>query len=475
MVITITRTAGANAVLNGLFLDPTLIAAGSAGDRHASSSRTRRRKGNWIGAYGAQGYDIDRQPASLPAYATVTPSGQSTYTWTDDHRPTPAPCRTPAGQPHRRLLVLRHQLHRQREPGRRPDARPGAVLPRLGQHGPGRAGADQRRRHGGGAGHRDDLVVHRGASTWTGRSAGNVVITITRQAGANAVLNGLFLDSATPPTPTATLPQAGHDDAGELDRHLRRAGLRRHRRRGQPAQLRHRHALGTVELHLDRELDRPARPPGSPAAPDRIAACWYSTTSFTVDVNLTDGQTHDLELYFLDWDNNGPERAGADQRRRDGDGAGHRDDLVVHQGRLPGLGGQREHGDHDHAAAGANAVLSGLFLDPVLADAASDGLVHQAGHDDAGELDRDLRLPGLRRHRQRGQPAQLRHRHARGTVELHLGREHDRPAGLQDAGGSGRIAACWYSPTSFTVDVNLTDGQTHDLELYFLDWDTHRP
>ena len=46
------------------------------------------------------------------------------------------------------------------------------------------------------------------------------------------------------------------------------------------------------------------------------------------------------------------------------------------------------------------------------------------------------------------------------------------PRALQDASGSGRIAACWYSATSFTVDVNLTDGQTHDLELYFLDWDS---
>src|SRR5208337_1035531 len=46
------------------------------------------------------------------------------------------------------------------------------------------------------------------------------------------------------------------------------------------------------------------------------------------------------------------------------------------------------------------------------------------------------------------------------------------PRALQNASGSGRIAACWYSPSSFTVDVNLTDGQTHHLELYFLDWDS---
>jgi hypothetical protein len=28
-------------------------------------------------------------------------------------------------------------------------------------------------------------------------------------------------------------------------------------------------------------------------------------SSFTVDVNLSDGQVHDLELYLLDWDNMG--------------------------------------------------------------------------------------------------------------------------------------------------------------------------
>jgi hypothetical protein len=37
--------------------------------------------------------------------------------------------------------------------------------------------------------------------------------------------------------------------------------------------------------------------------------------------------------------------------------------------------------------------------------------------------------------------------------------------------GDGRVAATWYSRTSYTVDVNLTDGQTHGLALYFLDWD----
>ena len=56
---------------------------------------------------------------------------------------------------------------------------------------------------------------------WT--VSGNLVITITRQAGINAVLNGLFLDPTTPtPTATASFLEKDATTQGELDRHLRR-------------------------------------------------------------------------------------------------------------------------------------------------------------------------------------------------------------------------------------------------------------
>ncbi|MBV9745880.1 MAG: hypothetical protein JO099_19120 [Acidobacteriia bacterium] len=42
---------------------------------------------------------------------------------------------------------------------------------------------------------------------------------------------------------------------------------------------------------------------------------------------------------------------------------------------------------------------------------------------------------------------------------------------LQQGAGSSRIASCWYSGTSFTVDINLTDGQSHVLAMYMVDWD----
>jgi hypothetical protein len=45
------------------------------------------------------------------------------------------------------------------------------------------------------------------------------------------------------------------------------------------------------------------------------------------------------------------------------------------------------------------------------------------------------------------------------------------PRALQKPGASDRLAATWYSNSSFTVDINLTDGQAHQVALYLLDWD----
>jgi len=43
--------------------------------------------------------------------------------------------------------------------------------------------------------------------------------------------------------------------------------------------------------------------------------------------------------------------------------------------------------------------------------------------------------------------------------------------GLQKAAASDRIASTWYTGTNFTFDVNLTDGNPHEVGLYCLDWD----
>jgi hypothetical protein len=50
------------------------------------------------------------------------------------------------------------------------------------------------------------------------------------------------------------------------------------------------------------------------------------------------------------------------------------------------------------------------------------------------------------------------------------------PRALQKPSGAGgpseRIAACWFSGQSFTIDIGVTDGGSHRLAFYLLDWDS---
>jgi len=38
---------------------------------------------------------------------------------------------------------------------------------------------------------------------------------------------------------------------------------------------------------------------------DRIAANWYSSGSFTIDLAFHDSNTHQVAVYLVDWDTNG--------------------------------------------------------------------------------------------------------------------------------------------------------------------------
>jgi hypothetical protein len=47
------------------------------------------------------------------------------------------------------------------------------------------------------------------------------------------------------------------------------------------------------------------------------------------------------------------------------------------------------------------------------------------------------------------------------------------PRGLQVTSGSATcIGSAYYSSSSFTINVNLTDGNTHRVSLYLVDWDS---
>ena len=50
---------------------------------------------------------------------------------------------------------------------------------------------------------------------------------------------------------------------------------------------------------------RALQKPGDSGNAKRIAAAWYSTSALTIDLKLTDGQTHRIAFYLLDWDSSG--------------------------------------------------------------------------------------------------------------------------------------------------------------------------
>lgn len=43
---------------------------------------------------------------------------------------------------------------------------------------------------------------------------------------------------------------------------------------------------------------------------------------------------------------------------------------------------------------------------------------------------------------------------------------------LRKVGASDRLATTWYADVTFTIDVTVTDGHTHQLALYSVDWDS---
>ena len=204
----------------------------------------------------------------------------------------------------------------------------------------------------------------------------------------------------------------------------------------------------------------------NPTGTGRSLNYWYSQTSFTVNVDLTDGQLHELALYFSDWGQKGRSERVQISNATTGTLL---DSTTVSSFASSGVYVLwTVSGDVTitiTTVAGPNAVLSGLFLDPAPATTAAVinrttegswiGTFGAQGYDIIGDTSN---LPSYATITPSGAASFTA---AASTTVLQA---------LQETGGTSRIAASWYASKSFTVDVNLTDGQTHQLALYFLDW-----
>ncbi|HZW34270.1 MAG TPA: hypothetical protein VFF52_26340, partial [Isosphaeraceae bacterium] len=194
--------------------------------------------------------------------------------------------------------------------------------------------------------------------------SGHVVITVTRTGGCNAVLSGLFFDppSGAPPA-TATLVGRNTTTQGNW---IGTYGTQGYNIIGNAVSYPAYATVTTAGASSWTWAASTTDPRGleTPGGSGRMIACWYTTTSFTIDVNLTDGQAHDLALYAVDWDNLGR----SEQIQLSSATTGAVLDSETVSSFRGGVYLQWNVSGHVVIKVtnlgGCNAVLSGLFFDP---------------------------------------------------------------------------------------------------------------
>ncbi len=209
---------------------------------------------------------------------------------------------------------------------------------------------------------------------------------------------------------------------------------------------------------------------------DRIAATYFNNDAFTVDVTLTDGASHQVALYFLDWDDK--------QRVQQIDLLDAASGALLDRRVISNFAGGvylvwNLSGNvrfRIAKTAGPNAVMSGLFFGggaptvpprpvPAVAtllkiDGTSQGNWRGVyGTEGYNVVNDSTSYPGYTQVSASGESA---YTWADATGERRA---------LQRGQTSGRIAATWFSNTSFTLDLKINDGRNHQVAIYFLDWD----
>jgi hypothetical protein len=475
----LTNLAGNNAVLGGLFFGP----AGSAPSGGGSASFVKSdgtTQGSWQGAYGGDGYNvIDAGSPSYPAYATVTPVGNSAYTWVAS-TPDPRALEKPANPADRIAAAWYSAGVFSIDVNLTDGATHQVALYLLDWDGIGRS--EQVDVLDGTTGQVLDTRTVNGFSggeylVWT--LGGHVLVRLTNHAGNNAVLSGLFFGPGGAPPSDRGSAAFVKTDAGTQGYWQGAYGGDGYNvvDAGPPAYPSYATvtpAGNSTYVWAASTLDpRGLQKPAAPA--DHVAAAWYAGGSFTVDVSITDGATHQVALYLLDWDNNGRSEqidvldaaSGAVLGSRTVNGFVGGDYLVWTLGghvtiRLTDL-------------AGNNAVLSGLFFGPAGAPPPAGGSAQFVNTDTGtqgswqghyGGAGYNVVAAGSASYPSYAAVTPV------GNSAYTWAASTPDPRGLQKPADAGdHVAAAWYSTGSFTVDVNLTDGATHRVALYLLDWD----
>ena len=206
-----------------------------------------------------------------------------------------------------------------------------------------------------------------------------------------------------------------------------------------------------------------------PAAADRLATTWYSSSFFYVDLNFTDQASHQVAIYCMDWDYKG--------RTQTVDVLDANTNAVLDTRSISNF----SNGIYlvwnvtghvklrvTQTNSSINAVVSGIFFGgrsgpsaTFLAMDTTTGGSWKSKYGSGGYtvIDDSSAVPSYATIT----PSQASdYVWASSTADLR---------GLQKGTLTGRIASTWYSPSTFYVDLNITDPSSHQVAVYCLDWD----
>jgi uncharacterized delta-60 repeat protein len=209
-------------------------------------------------------------------------------------------------------------------------------------------------------------------------------------------------------------------------------------------------------------------------ATSRIAAVWYAAPSFTINVNMADAAIHRVSLYAMDEDSNRAEQIEVIDPAT-GQVLDTRSIANFSSGIYLTWDVSGSVTFKVTSTAGVNAVISGLFFDPVAASAAFvktdsttqgawKGSYGASGYDIAG--DNSASNPSL--------PSFVSSVSLSGDSTYVYQSSTSDPRALQQSGVTSRIAAVWYAAPSFTINVNMADAAVHQVALYAMDEDSDR-
>jgi len=437
--------------------------------------------GSWRSVYGADGYNVIGDLANDPGYVTVTPTGNALYTWassTSDPR-----ALQKASSATDRIAACWYSGTFFSTDLKFSDTNSHQVALYL-------LDWDL---FTGGRSERVDILDANGTVLDT-RSVsgfangeylvwnlnGHVIMRITNTglSYSNAVASGIFFGgagSAPPPTGTAAFIKTDTTTAGTWKGVY---GADGYNVIGDtvtsPAYVTLTPAGNALYTWASSTSDPRALQKAS-SATDRIAACWYSGASFTIDLAFKDSNSHQIALYLLDWDFYG---GGRTQRMDILDGNGNILDTRAVSNFVNGeylvwnLSGHVIIRITNTNPAG-NAVVSGLFFGGggtsggpstasfIKSDITTSGYWKGVYGADGYNVINDLA----------SYPAYVAVTPG-GNSSYTWAFSTSDPRALEKASSlTDRIAACWYSGSFFTIDLAFNDSNTHQVALYLVDWD----